>query len=66
MDVLYPQGDVEEPANCHQINGCDLYYPEGKYTYLNLTCIKCDDIPQMSKLSVFWQVSTTRDNPDAL
>jgi dipeptide/tripeptide permease len=50
------KGDVEEPANCHQINGCDLHYADGKYSFLNLTCIECDDIPQMSKLSVFWQV----------
>eukprot|EP00604_Paraphysomonas_vestita_P001050 CAMPEP_0174822468 /NCGR_PEP_ID=MMETSP1107-20130205/15903_1 /TAXON_ID=36770 /ORGANISM="Paraphysomonas vestita, Strain GFlagA" /LENGTH=222 /DNA_ID=CAMNT_0016041413 /DNA_START=1139 /DNA_END=1804 /DNA_ORIENTATION=- len=50
------KGDVDEPANCHQINGCDLYYDEGSYTYLNLTCIKCDEIPQMSHVSVFWQI----------
>jgi hypothetical protein len=50
------KGDVDEPENCHQISGCDLHYPNGAYEYLNLTCIKCDDIPQMSHLSVFWQV----------
>ena len=26
--------------------------------YLNASCISCEDIPQMSKLSVFWQVSS--------
>lgn len=50
------KGDVDEPENCHQIKGCDLYYTEGSYEFLNLTCIKCDDIPQMSHISVFWQV----------
>lgn len=50
------KGDVDEPENCHQIKGCDYHYTDGQYSFLNLTCIKCDDIPQMSHLSVFWQV----------
>eukprot|EP00602_Paraphysomonas_sp_CaronLab_P012061 CAMPEP_0185040878 /NCGR_PEP_ID=MMETSP1103-20130426/39487_1 /TAXON_ID=36769 /ORGANISM="Paraphysomonas bandaiensis, Strain Caron Lab Isolate" /LENGTH=538 /DNA_ID=CAMNT_0027580373 /DNA_START=191 /DNA_END=1807 /DNA_ORIENTATION=+ len=48
--------DEDEPANCHQINGCDDYYTYNNRQYLNLTCISCDDIPQMSEVSVFWQI----------
>jgi dipeptide/tripeptide permease len=40
----------DEPANCSQI--C----PAESDTYLPLNCISCDDIPQMSKISIFWQV----------
>lgn len=50
------KGDEEEPMYCHKINGCDDYFTSGKYEFLNISCIKCDDIPQMSHLSVFWQV----------
>lgn len=25
-------------------------------SYLNLTCVECDDIPQMSHLSIMWQI----------
>jgi len=51
-------GDVDnQPANCYQT--CNNYYtdPTSNVVYLNMTCIDCDNIPQMSKLSVFWQVS---------
>lgn len=45
-----------QPAYCHQT--CDNYYQMNNITYLNLTCIDCDNIPQMSNISVFWQVSS--------
>lgn len=52
--------DVDEPANCHQISGCSQYYTATpgilQMNYLNLSCIECDDIPQMSHLSVLWQI----------
>jgi hypothetical protein len=35
---------------------CDDTYPSSSGPMLNLTCISCNDIPQMSSLSVFWQV----------
>lgn len=38
----------DEPTNCSVI--CD---DEGVVT---IDCISCDDIPQMSKISIFWQV----------
>ncbi len=57
QDYLAGVGDVDKPLNCHQT--CDNYYDLNGITYLNLTCIDCDNIPQMSNISVFWQVSTT-------
>ena len=39
---------------CSQIANCDTIDPDG---LLDLNCIDCDNIPQMSKLSVFWQVT---------
>jgi hypothetical protein len=46
-------GVDEKPNNCHQT--CYNYYNQSGITYLNLTCIDCDNIPQMSHMSVFWQ-----------
>lgn len=40
----------DEPANCHQI--CD----DMDGSLLDISCISCDDIPQMSHISIFWQV----------
>ena len=42
----------DEPTNCDQI--CNDYDPVTQL--LLLTCIDCDDIPQMSSLSIFWQI----------
>jgi hypothetical protein len=55
-DVSWQQ-DVDEPANCFQVSGCDAHFltPAGD-SYLNLTCIDCDVIPQMSHLSILWQI----------
>jgi hypothetical protein len=39
---------------CHQT--CDDSYTIDGLKYLNLTCIDCDNIPQMSDISVMWQV----------
>jgi hypothetical protein len=50
------QNNVDtQPANCWQT--CDTSYSVAGVQYLNLTCISCDDIPQMSTISVFWQVN---------
>lgn len=38
-----------KPLNCYQIKGCSID-SEG------IQCIQCDNIPQMSTLSVFWQI----------
>jgi hypothetical protein len=57
QDYLAGVGDVDKPLNCHQT--CDNYYDLNGITYLNLTCIDCDNIPQMSNISVFWQVSAS-------
>ena len=55
QDYLAGVNDVDtKPAYCHQT--CNDYYTVGDVTYLNLTCIDCDNIPQMSGISVFWQV----------
>eukprot|EP00608_Synchroma_pusillum_P009396 CAMPEP_0198438436 /NCGR_PEP_ID=MMETSP1452-20131203/50943_1 /TAXON_ID=1181717 /ORGANISM="Synchroma pusillum, Strain CCMP3072" /LENGTH=617 /DNA_ID=CAMNT_0044159019 /DNA_START=66 /DNA_END=1919 /DNA_ORIENTATION=+ len=51
----YEAGDEDvEPAYCHKKSGCDDRY--GPDQYLNLTCIHCDDIPQIADISVFWQI----------
>jgi hypothetical protein len=56
QDYLAGTNGVDsKPANCHQT--CSDYYNLNGVTYLNITCIDCDNIPQMSHLSVFWQVS---------
>ena len=34
---------------------CDDHYTFQGQQYLNLTCIDCDNIPQMSSISVMWQ-----------
>lgn len=49
-------GDSDtEPTDCHKISGCDIYNDDDD-AYLALECIKCSDIPQMSRLSIFWQI----------
>lgn len=48
--------DTDKPAHCHQICNTTFTLAGSTYTYLNLTCISCDNIPQMSGLSVFWQI----------
>lgn len=57
--IFFAGQDVDEPRNCFQVAGCDIRYlvpPSLKQSYLNLTCVECDDIPQMSRVSVFWQI----------
>lgn len=46
--------DATQPLYCSQT--CDNYYSDNGQLLLNLTCIDCDDIPQMSNISVFWQI----------
>jgi solute carrier family 15 (peptide/histidine transporter), member 3/4 len=41
----------DEPTNCHKT--CTTLDDDG---LLSLDCIDCDDIPQMSNISIFWQV----------
>ena len=43
-----------EPTHCSQT--CSKTYKDGGRTYLDKDCIDCDDIPQMSNVSVMWQV----------
>jgi hypothetical protein len=58
QDYLAGVGDVDsKPANCYTT--CSSYYESNNVQYLNLTCIDCDNIPQMSHMSVFWQVART-------
>lgn len=47
----YAGNDDDEPLNCHMI--CSDLDTDG---LLSLSCIECDDIRQMSKLSVFFQI----------
>jgi len=48
-------GDTDEPMYCHQI--CDTTEPDANgVPTLILACISCDNIPQMSNISVMWQV----------
>ncbi len=50
--------DDYKPVNCYQ--SCNITYIDHSYTppvnMLNLTCIDCDNIPQYSNMSVFWQI----------
>ncbi len=46
----YAGTEDDEPANCSQ--SC----PADANGILQLDCIDCDDIPQMSNLSIFWQI----------
>jgi peptide/histidine transporter 3/4 len=46
----YAGTEDDEPANCHQT--CDTLNSNGK---LDASCISCDDMPQMSSVSIFWQ-----------
>jgi len=48
----YAGQDVDKPAHCSQL--CSTI--DEATGLLSLTCISCDDIPQMSNLSIFWQV----------
>lgn len=59
---LYWQGDpdTDQPAFCSQT--CDDFYNINNVKYLNSTCIDCDDIPQMSDVSVMWQVSNSSND----
>ena len=56
------KGNVDEqPSECYTLPDCDAvpayYYDASTGTnMLNVTCIACEDIPQMSGVSVFWQV----------
>ena len=46
--VQWWQGeDVDKPSNCWQISGCDVQAVQ---------CVECDPIPQMSPISIFWQI----------
>ncbi len=45
---------ASQPLNCHQT--CGDTYSIGAVTYLNTTCISCADLPQITDMSVFWQV----------
>lgn len=55
-DYYLPQLDhgEDKPTNCDKT--CDDLDANGK---LSLSCIDCDDIPQMSDISIFWQVTIT-------
>lgn len=48
----YAGDDVDKPADCSQT--CSDIDPVTNL--LSLNCIDCDDIPQKSHLSIFWQV----------
>ena len=61
MTTVLQGGDVDEPMYCHQVAGCDSHYSINGLSYLNLTCIDCDNIPQMADISVMWQVRMTYD-----
>lgn len=50
---------MDEPLYCSQVAGCNDHYSINGLSYLNLTCIDCDNIPQMSNISVMWQVLQT-------
>lgn len=45
----YNGDDVDKPAYCHQI--CAAVGG-----VLSPACVSCDDIPQMSNVSIFWQI----------
>eukprot|EP00981_Chlorochromonas_danica_P011457 scaffold4013_cov192-Ochromonas_danica.AAC.2 len=47
---------VDKPANCWQTCDDQVVDPSTGATMLSLSCIQCDDIPQMSHMSVFWQI----------
>ena len=42
----------DEPSNCSQIDGCTTTDSNG---LLSTSCISCDNMPQMSSVSIFWQ-----------
>lgn len=43
-----------KPLYCHQV--CDRYLTVGDKEVFDITCVICDNIPQMSDLSIFWQI----------
>lgn len=45
---------VSQPAYCSQT--CSTMVVQNGQSLLSLSCISCDDIPQMSSISVFWQI----------
>lgn len=48
--------DAAQPLYCSQVSGCyDMVDLDGVPT-LSLNCITCEDIPQMSSMSIFWQI----------
>lgn len=49
----YAGDEDDEPANCHKT--CDTLMDDDNQ-YLSLDCIDCDKIPQMSHMSIFWQI----------
>lgn len=58
--MIRSQGVDEQPSECGTVPDCaaPLYYYDAELDarVLNMTCISCEDIPQMSDISVFWQV----------
>jgi dipeptide/tripeptide permease len=52
----YNDNSLDQPLYCNKKSDCDFFYTLSTTTYLNTTCIHCNDIPQMSSLSVFWQI----------
>ena len=45
-----------EPAYCGVVVGCTDTAELSGVSVLALSCISCDNIPQMSSISVFWQI----------
>lgn len=48
----YAGNEDDEPTNCYKTCS-DIELDTG---LLSLDCIDCDDIPQMSNISIFWQI----------
>ena len=46
--------DTDQPLYCSQT--CDDTHFENGVEVLDMACINCDDIPQMSSVSIFWQI----------
>lgn len=49
----YAGSSSTKPSNCHQT--CDTMSTDDT-SLLSLNCIQCDDIPQMSNMSILWQI----------
>lgn len=45
----YEGTESDKPSNCWQKSNCDI-------TLLKELCVECDTIPQMSSISIFWQI----------